>query len=287
VGLACTATIATDRPKRGEHRCCVATWDDAGVATYNLLLVKGQRDRAGEEDVVSRLIIQSLARACGLEAELPLGLVVGEEVEFQSQAHPNPIQRLLSREASTVTVYPDGQMMVDEVLQAAAVLPGSFSPLHQGHEQLARVAAEMLGTEATFELSVVNVDKPPLTEAEIRQRLRQFDGPHRLVLTRAETFRKKADLFPGATFIIGWDTAIRLVHPRYYGGSEQAMLTALAEILAAGCRFLVAGRQYDGGFRTLADVPIPQGFAHLFQSIPEARFRADISSTALRAGSGG
>jgi len=257
------------------------------VATYDLPLVKGQRDRAGEEEVVSRLIIQALARVCGLEAELPLGLAEGEEVEFQSQTHPNPIHRLLSGEAITVTVYPDGQMVVDEGHQAFAVLPGSFSPLHQGHQQLARVAAEILGTEVTFELSVVNVDKPPLTEAEIRERLRQFDGPHCLVLTRAETFRQKADLFPGATFIIGWDTAMRLVHPRYYGGNEQAMLTALAEIWAAGCRFLVAGRQYDGRFRILADVPIPQGFAHLFQSIPEARFRADISSTALRSSTGG
>lgn len=286
VGLACTASIATDRPKRGEHRCCVATWDDAGVATYNLPLAKGQRDRDGEEEVVSRLIIQALARACGLEVELPLGLIEGERTEFRSQTHPNPIQRLLTGQASTVTIYPNGQMMVDELFQITAVLPGSFSPLHQGHEQLAHVAAEILGAEVTFELSVVNVDKPPLREAEIQERLRQFDGPHRVVLTRAETFRQKADVFPGATFVIGWDTATRLVHPRYYGGSEQAMLTALAEIWAAGCRFLVAGRQHDGRFRTLADVPIPQGFTPLFQSIPEARFRADISSTALRSSTG-
>ena len=33
VGLGCTATIATDRPKRGEHRCCIATWDETGAAT--------------------------------------------------------------------------------------------------------------------------------------------------------------------------------------------------------------------------------------------------------------
>lgn len=284
VGLACTATIATDRPKRGEHRCCVATWDEAGVATYNLSLVKGQRDRDGEEEVVSRLIVQSLARACGLESELPLGLIESERVKIQSQAHPSPIQRLLSGEASTVTAYPNGQMVVDEPLQVIAVLPGSFSPLHQGHDQLARVAAEILGAEVVFELSVVNVDKPPLSEDEIHERLRQFAGLHCVVLTRAETFRQKAHLFPGSTFVIGWDTAVRLVDSRYYGGSEQAMFTALAEILAAGCQFLVAGRQFDSRFRTLAEVPIPQGFTHLFQGIPEARFRMDISSTALRTG---
>ena len=30
VGIACTATIATDRQKRGEHRAYVAAWDQAG-----------------------------------------------------------------------------------------------------------------------------------------------------------------------------------------------------------------------------------------------------------------
>ena len=60
------------------------------------------------------------------------------------------------------------------------------------------------------------------------------------------------------------------------------MLKALAEMWAFGCKFLVAGRKYEGEFKTLDDVPVPQGFRYLFQSIPESRFRSDISSTELR-----
>ncbi len=140
----------------------------------------------------------------------------------------------------------------------------------------------MLGTEVCFEISVVNVDKPPLAKEEVERRLVQFLGQNRVVLTRAETFRKKAGLFPGITFVIGWDTAVRLVAPRYYGGESSAMLTALAEMWATGCRFLVAGREDNGAFYTLDDVEVPQGFSPLFQEIPESRFRKDISSTALR-----
>lgn len=283
VGLAGTATIATNRPKRGEHRCCIATWSDHGVTSYNLRLAKGQRNRAGEEQVVSLLVIHALAQACGVASELPLGLMETEHLEVQHLAHPTPIQRLLSGEVSTVTVYADGRMAVDEpAISKVAILPGSFNPLHYGHEQLAHVASEILGTEVIFEISVVNVDKPPLSETEVQQRLEQFRGKWRVSLTRAPTFRQKADLFPGCTFVIGWDTAVRLVEPSYYGDDETAMLTALAEIWASGCRFLVAGRQQDGRFCTLADVPIPQGFTPLFQAIPESRFRADISSTELR-----
>lgn len=60
------------------------------------------------------------------------------------------------------------------------------------------------------------------------------------------------------------------------------MLTALAEIWAAGCHFLVAGREDAGAFRTLDDVPVPEGFGPLFRGIPESLFREDVSSTALR-----
>ena len=282
LGLACTATIATDRTKRGEHRCYVAIWDDFQWTAYNLRLDKGRRDRAGEEEVVSKLVLQAMARACGVEEDLELGLTAADVIETRRRTHPDPLELLLSGEAGTVTVSSDGRMAVDEPVRAA-LLAGSFNPLHQGHDALARAASEILGTEVMFEISVTNVDKPPLTAEVVKHRLSQFQDKAAVVLTRADTYHKKAALFPGCTFVIGWDTAVRLVAPRYYGGDESAMVSALVDIWALGCRFLVAGRETDGKYRTLADVAVPQGFGRLFQSIPESSFRVDISSTALRA----
>ena len=60
------------------------------------------------------------------------------------------------------------------------------------------------------------------------------------------------------------------------------MLLALAEMMAGGARFIVAGRAEVGEFRTLADVPVPAGFAPMFSGIDEVEFRRDISSTELR-----
>ena len=130
-------------------------------------------------------------------------------------------------------------------------------------------------------MSVTNVDKPPLEKGEILRRLAQFGPEDIVVLTRAETFQKKAALFPGRTFVQGWDTTVRLVAPRYYGGEAEMML-ALAEMMAGGTRFLVAGRDDGGVFRTLADVDVPAGFAPMFSGIAEGEFRRDISSTELR-----
>lgn len=283
LGLGCTATIATDRTKRGDHRAHIATWDDERVSTYSLLLDKGLRDRAGEEELVSLLVLQALAEACGIDPDLELGLTSGDKLEVERRRHPDPLSRLLSGDAGSVTVYPDGRMAVDEPVQAA-LLPGSFRPVHEGHRQLTRAASGILGLDVFYELSVVNVDKPPLEREEVERRLEQFAGTGTVVLTRAETFHKKSALFPGCPFVIGWDTAVRLVAPRYYGNDETAMLTALAEVWAGGGRFLVAGRKDGEAFRTLADVPVPAGFSPLFQELPEAAFRNDISSTEMRGG---
>ena len=205
---------------------------------------------------------------------------------MQRSDHADLVQLLLAKTSDrgwgggvrTVTVYPDGSMAANEPIRAAAVLPGSFSPLHQGHERLAQVASHMVRGQVIFEISVLNVDKPALEEEEVRRRLRQFQGRRRVVLTRAPIFREKAALFPGCAFVIGWDTAQRLLHPRYYGGRKRAMMKALEEIRDAGCKFLVAGRLHEGVFRTLTDVPIPKKFAGLFEAIPENWFREDVSS---------
>ena len=282
VGLACTATIATDRTKRGDHRAFIATWDDDSVTTDTLVLEKGLRDRAGEEDVVSRLVIAAIARACGVSAELELGLVSSERLVTETARHADPVQRLLDGDARWVTVHPDGRMVADGDAPQA-LLPGSFNPLHTGHTELAEVSSNILGVPVAYELSVSNVDKPLLAAAEVHRRLEQFQGAGTVVLTRAETFIKKSELFPGCGFAIGWDTVTRLIQPRYYGDSQTAMLQALAGMWGRGSGFAVGGRTDDGGaFRSLSDVNIPDGFRPMFTEIPEADFRRDVSSTAIR-----
>ncbi len=197
------------------------------------------------------------------------------------------VRRLLTpadAEVRLLLVEPDGTARADANLGAPLLLPGSFNPLHEGHELLARAAEAQTGGEVTFEISVVNVDKPSLTEDEVLRRTEQFRGWGRVALTRAPTFIEKGRLFPGSVFVLGWDTAVRLVEPRYYGG-DAAMQTAFEELRALGCRFLVAGRALDGTFRTLMDIEVPEEFVAMFEAIPESTFRADVSSTERR-GSG-
>jgi hypothetical protein len=280
LGVACTAALVTDRERRGEDRCHIAVRDQASVSTYTLVMTKGLRDRLGEEALVSQLVIHAIASACGVATAAELPLLGGEQVVSARAAKDDPIARLLGGSARTVSVAPDGTLTADQPI-AGAILSASFNPLHAGHERLAQAAGAALGMPVTFELPVQNADKPPLSYAEIERRLAQFRWRYAAVLSREPLFVGKADLYPGCVFVVGYDTAARLIDPRYYGGAA-GRDAALDHIRSRGCRFLVAGRLDAGVFRTLRDLPIPAGAGDLFVELPEADFRVDISSTAIR-----
>jgi hypothetical protein len=79
-GVSCTAALATDRPRRGEHRVHLATRTVTAAWSSSLVLAKGRRSRADEEQLVTRLVINQVAAACGLDESLPLDLFDSEEL---------------------------------------------------------------------------------------------------------------------------------------------------------------------------------------------------------------
>ena len=88
----------------------------------------------------------------------------------------------------------------------------------------------------------------------------------------------------GNAFVVGADTAARIVEPRFYGGTEAGTAEALGRFRSQGCRFLVAGRaRPDGAFADLSSLAIPEPWRDLFDGIPGEIFRVDLSSTELRA----
>lgn len=170
----------------------------------------------------------------------------------------------------------------------AILLAGSFRPLHRAHRALLETGLSIAGQELTpcFEISVLNVEKPEIATSDLDERVQQFQEPGDIVIvTRAATFLEKARLMPGTTFVIGYDTAVRLFDDRFYTGTDSLTpsLDAMSELRDLGSRFIVGGRHgADGTFNTVHDMFIPPGFEGLLIEIPEEKFSDPISSTQLR-----
>jgi nicotinamide mononucleotide (NMN) deamidase PncC len=274
-GIGATASLASNRPKRGAHRIHVA-WQSAEMTVVVACTFPSEGDRADEEQWSQQLILSMVAEACGVQPSSPTS-PAGFEVTRREQRAPREWSDLLLRRGNSVAVVPPGT----EAASPMVLFPGAFNPLHKGHTRMAEVAAERCGRPVTFELSVTNVDKRPLDFVDIADRLSQFPN-ERVLLTRAPTFVEKAEIAPGCVFVVGIDTLVRIGDPVYYHNDPAKRDAAVAAIRNQGCRFLVFGRAVDGPFSHLSNFDLPLALRELCDEVREAEFRDDISSTQLR-----
>ncbi len=296
IGVGCTATIATDRRKRGEHRVCIAVEGTLGRHALALTLRKGTRDRDAEERLVSTLVLHASAAGCGVLHRRGVTLAQTEQDSLEEAFTPAaPLAEVLAGERAQVVLTPAGELRTHLPWPSGgiAIVSGSFNPLHEGHLGLAEAAQAHLGRPAAFELATRNAEKPDLAAIELYRRATQFQGRAPLLLTDVALFSHKAALYPGSVFVLGVDTAARVLAPRFYPADHDRD-TSLTLVREHGCRFLVAGRRTRevpgdrGGarredpFMTLADLELPERYADLFEALPEQIFRADVSSSAIR-----
>jgi len=128
------------------------------------------------------------------------------------------------------------------------VFSGSFDPCHKNHVFMAMCASKEYNAPVHFEISLTNVDKPPIDFISLSQRLdslrkykdKAFMGG--VCLTNAPLFLQKADLFPNSTFIIGADTFNRLFDAKYYDGTVDTR-AILRHFKEKNVRFMVFHRK--------------------------------------------
>lgn len=265
-GLACTASLATDRTKRGEHRAHAAIQTASATCTAFWTF---EGDRHEEEQALTEALWSKLGRVLEIEG------VEGVADILHTVGKPAWQALVLGDSLAEVTTSHDGRLL----------FPGAFNPLHEGHREMLDIAEAMTGLIGAYELSVANVDKPFLDYREIENRLAQFDRP--VWLTRLPTFIEKARHFPDATFILGLDTLVRIAEPRYYGG-RLLRDEALSKLAEYGASYLVFGRELEGRFQVLDDMAhaLPQPLLERATGIAADCYNNPISSTGLRRATG-
>ncbi len=258
-GLGATAAIATNRERKGHDRCHVAVQSATTSMSVDLILDKAT-DRAAQEQRCTDVILQSMAAMLNQTSQFPDDAIV-------SSCHaPVQWQGLLA-----------GTQDTSSADQYDVIFPGAFNPLHDGHRAMMENACQQFGTGA-LEISISNVDKPPIDFLTMEERnTDEFD----VVFTNAPTFVQKSRLFPGAVFVVGLDTVVRIDDPKYYASGEERD-DALDAMAGRGIRFLVFGRRVGDAFKTLSDVSLSSALQAMCIEVDEDAFRADISSTELR-----
>ncbi len=263
-GLGITASLSTNRKKRGAVRAFIALQT---MSRSQITEVKLTDSRTREE--------QETLLADVAYSKLCVGLELAHDSYPSCKTHTAHAQishsRLYEREPFTLGA------------RTKAYFPGAFNPLHSGHRRMHRLAQELLQCEVQYELSVKNVDKLPLDYFALNQRLNQF-APDEVVLTNLPHFFNKAKYLSTngeISFVVGIDTFARIIKPKYYDTGEQ-LDEVIQFFITSGTKFLVFGRTIENKFKTINDLSIPEGLRQRCQQVEAKQFQCDVSSSTLR-----
>ena len=291
VGIAATASLRSGKPKMGQHRVHVATHRVQETVTATLQLTKNARSRLEEEHVAALLCLDVLVSTVTettnhpWRKELESLLLPEEEIVRNEYKAPVRWQELwISEEVEIpieINIAGQTRQRLGQV-NNRLIFSGSFSPLHEGHLAMARIAEEIAERPVEWELSVTNVDKPMLDYIEVSRRVEQFEGKT-LWLSRAATFIEKVHVFPQSTFVMGADTYVRLIDPKYYHGSQKRLNDAMRTICRQSRGLIVFGRMQDQEFQNPTTCDVPPALREITYFVSEREFRMDVSSSGIRA----
>lgn len=265
-GLGITASLSTNRSKRGQIRAYIAL-QTLSLTQVTLVEFPNANTRHEQEALLANVAYGKLCWGLGLT----------------SDPFPTYTTQIATACASRQRLYGSEPIVLG--VRSQAHLPGAFNPVHSGHRRMHGLAQEILGCEVQYELSIKNADKLPLDYFDLNQRIDQF-GPGELVLTNLPYFYLKAKHLrrnQGVTFVVGIDTFARILEPKFYEGDVR-LGDAIQYFVTSKTKFLVFGRTVENKFMTLDDLSVPESLLPQCRQVEHSQFQCDLASSTLRVG---
>lgn len=237
--------------------------------------------RKTEEHLNAIMMLNLIAEGCGIKDRIVL---------------PNDLDQIVVRRESSLSHYLIPWLLTSKVpamcfdcsssngvvpasvMPAPVLMPGSYRPFHNGHQEMLQKAKEITGG-CHLELSIANADKPWVDLLSLEERLNTIadtnENSVHVWITTEPIFLRKAAIFPGSTFAVGVDTAKRIVDP-HYGLPLEQIVSGFKNTRTS---FLVYPR-IDGGVLENNLDCLPKEFASICTLVEG--FRNDNSSTKMR-----
>ena len=275
VGLGITASVASEREHRGDHRvfACVVTNDKVLMSSRILKKGVGKTARLNDGEAVDHLAFYLLIDALNCSSPVPF-----------DEGYTNVTEKAKELFFKRPFFTANGKRLA-KVPQGAedhyAMMPGSFNPPHAGHLGLAETFRAEHGKSVLFEIGTNPPHKTPPTVQELLQRAKLLKGQDVLFSRNMPMYIEKAAMFHGMDFIVGADTMLRILDPKW--GVDP--YTVMSHIKGYGNEFYVSGREMDGKFITRDDIvdKLPSDYIMEFGPIiHHLEGRWDVSSTELR-----
>ncbi len=273
VGLGITASVASEREHRGEHRVHACLITDDQVVAMNQVLVKGVgKDQRASDGVICDSIGLSL-------------LFQAVNLDWRATVSEHGVEDSTELALERFYVHPffakNGERLAD-LPKDVVLMPGAYNPPHPGHLGMASEVAKKALKPVVFHVTADGPHKAPLTLQDLLKRARMLRGHDRFFTRGDSLYLDKARRFPGTPIAMGADALLRMLDPKW----GQPVLPMLYELSQLKTRFYITQRPVDGEVLTMYKAFERSGIRDydlLSQLFHEVEGLWDFSSTQLRA----
>lgn len=282
VGVGLTASVASSKIHRGDHKIIVSVLTDNYCFTSSMILPKGTGDFCRQLDgsIADKLAIDALLAAIDKSNTIP-NLINGckvETIDSSLIAQNSLIKRPYFNKLGKRLPVPSKEI-------PNLYYPGNFNPIHEGHLGAAQTTTHYMALhfgqyqEVIFTTTINPPHKAALSTTEALQRVALLQG-HNFMLTHGDArYIDKARTYPGSGFIIGADAFIRMMDP-CWGVDPQDLVQ---EFYKLNTSFYILGRVVDGVFLGQNEIENKFPFINYhngcYNFVPG---RWDVSSTEIR-----
>ena len=293
VTIGFTMRQGTTKNEESDDQSYVSIMNTHRIITYKIMLTDSQRTKEEQDYVLSLITIKLVSmfvkeENCSLKG---LSEDYSEKVSIVLLQKIDPLelitQQLRMQEiVSSLVFLPKGGWIMNLQFDGFALFPGSFNPVHEGHIEVAKRSAELLGIPecmVVFEISLTNPDKGIVTMKDYLSRVQRLLKIDRCAMITQKGYISDKNCFMKNGFILmGADTLKRVLQKQRDTDSDEQLLRRLEEFSLRNNKIIVAPRKDpDSGLLvTKAELEFP--------SIPQevilelSGFRLDASSTEIR-----